>query len=198
MIEEKVFSFIYDMAFKDATMRKAFPKGEDTDLVFAEKKKKVKNSLENTLQLFTHKLLAGCLTDAEYTELIKTIWKDGKSADERFSFGNAQKLVNMLSKYLYIACYDNDQMRCKFECCHCPMDSIMIRTVCDSYDKLGEELQEQVLNVKLKNVNWSTLGRNNQECTVPEAYEVFQRAVGKLKGRDLLSIEFDYENWGSN
>ena len=52
------------------------------------------------------------------------------------SFGIAQKIVNMTAKYMFISCYDNEQLRKKFTNCHCPMDKTMIKKVIETYRKL--------------------------------------------------------------
>ena len=51
-----------------------------------------------------------------------------------FSFGNAQKLINMTIKHIYLHTYTIDSLgfpsiRERFRYCHCPMDSIMLQDV---------------------------------------------------------------------
>ena len=61
----------------------------------------------------------------------------GYDADESLKYGKAQKIVNMTFKYLF--CFDDAQAyRKKFEACHMPIDSYILKwynDVCDQADK---------------------------------------------------------------
>ena len=65
-----------------------------------------------------------------YKKDMKTSKSKNKSEKVvEFSYGNAQKLVNMTAKYIYIATYFNDDYKDKFEKCHCPMDSLIVESL---------------------------------------------------------------------
>ena len=49
----------------------------------------------------------------------KKIETNGRSG--QFTFGNAQKLINIVCKYFYIISYKDSSVREKFKYCHCPM-----------------------------------------------------------------------------
>lgn len=56
---------------------------------------------------------------------------------EQFVFGNAQKLLNMTIKYLYMSVFTHEEDCKKYVFCHCPMDSIMTKRV------FGETLKDE-------------------------------------------------------
>ena len=97
MDKEKIFEFVYLMAFRDATMRRAFPKK-------TEESEEEYNSFlkaKGPARKFIDKLLAGS-DDIEPETYMLEICRVVKTYG--FTFGNAQKLINMLSKYMYIIC----------------------------------------------------------------------------------------------
>lgn len=57
----------------------------------------------------------------------------GKLAENGFTFGRAQKLVNLYLKYMWICGYTKEPP-------HCPIDSIIIRELC-RIRKLGREFR---------------------------------------------------------
>ena len=55
-----------------------------------------------------------------------------------FTFGNAQKLVNMTAKYMFLRAYGDNGERSKFEGCDCPMDGVMCRFIEKGYEHYEE------------------------------------------------------------
>ena len=186
MIEmnDKIFQFIFKMAFNDATMRKAFPKRPD-ESELSSIKQKIQSQVEDYIRGYLNNIIDGKINSNETSNIIIKVDEAGKDADERFSFGNAQKLVNMSAKYLYIVTYGNEELRNNFRYCHCPMDSVMI-----------EKAMEYDINGDLRrNISWSQLSSEKGE--IPQEYNIFQNII-KEQANELgcFPLEMDYILFG--
>ena len=179
--KKNILNFIFEMAFRDATLRNAFvnpykienkkagktdKKGEkDAENKFVDLKneirKKTKELVKNYLKLIlenespleeSDNCRYQCMMDI-INGLKESNDKIKKTAPEHkgFTFGNVQKLVNMSAKYLYIACYANPEMRKRFNVCDCPMDSIMIKGV------VSEAQRNNEFERLRKETSWSSL-----------------------------------------
>lgn len=182
-IDDRLYDFAYLMAFRDATMRLAFrnDRGKTPEQfaiikkgLFYECKSRVKRYIDD---IFCNKKPKPkeCIMD-----ICRYSYSDG---DDVFclSFGNAQKLVNMTAKYMFLASYLDEDKREWFANCDCPMDGNMIRIA----RKKG--------NLKLNSVfSWSKMN----EKDIPQ-YEKFQKVISDLciKEKGILPIEFDYLYW---
>ena len=203
-VKSSVFDFSFGGALRDAILRKAFD---------GHKQKLIESGQMLAVQLlvrgYIDNLLAGHYKEEEshtnaYRELTKTIRKILTPVfNTSFVFGNIQKLVNMTAKYIYVACYANENIRDCFKYCHCPMDSVMIQTVKTDYEKdLGRKK-----NVKWNDVRWSkidgdlasatssTTGTNKLEESI-DVYIQFQEMVKELSdSHKIYPIEYDFLNW---
>lgn len=129
--------------------------------------------------------------------------------DSSFGFGNAQKLINMTAKYMFISAYQDSGKAKLFDQCHCPMDGIMVDKVTKLAGRLVDE-GEEGLRASLENfaykcprahdwaakdeVRWSKLTLENRK-----PYEGFQKVVRALAEREGLSpLELDFCVWGSD
>lgn len=129
--------------------------------------------------------------------------------DSSFGFGNAQKLINMTAKYMFISAYQDSNKAKLFDQCHCPMDGIMVDKVAKIAGRLVDE-GEEGLRVSLESfackrplahdwaakdeVRWSKLTLENRK-----PYEGFQKVVRALAEREGLSpLELDFCVWGSD
>ena len=56
-IQDRIFEFAYDMAFRDATMRKAFPKNGDSEELFRDRKEKCKDAAKNIVRGYIDDIL---------------------------------------------------------------------------------------------------------------------------------------------
>lgn len=129
--------------------------------------------------------------------------------DSSFGFGNAQKLINMTVKYMFISAYQDSNKAKLFDQCHCPMDGIMVDKVAKLAGRLVDE-GEDGLRASLENfaykrprahdwaakdeVRWSKLTLENLK-----PYEDFQEVVRALAEREGLSpLELDFCVWGSD
>lgn len=88
--------------------------------------------------------------------------------EEKFTFGNVQKLVNMTAKYMFLSAYENENKRVLFKHCHCPMDGIMIRAI-----------RKKLPSIKC-NTELSRSKINLVDGKVPEEYIQFQENIKRL------------------
>ena len=174
------------MSFKDATMRKAFPKEpKESEEIFKERKQEARIVSEPFCYDYAEKLLKeeDGLSNNQIREIILKITKKNKSYNTRFTFGNAQKLINMISKYLYIITLSDERMRLKFKNCDCPIDSNILAI-----------LKNNGQGFKIS--SWSKMDIENGE--IPKIYIEVQDYIRKVTNdeRDILyPIEFDYKYW---
>ena len=180
--DEKIFDFAYLMALRDATVQQAFPSSGKG----------------------SKKLLFQCTEAREVLSFNAFLKMHGSSA--HFTFGNAQKLINMSAKYMYMATYGRPELRGRFAACHCPMDAILIRTVVSEADKkvsgnaLSDEecrILQEFLNVcapKPESGKGKHLWRGAPWSRVAEEhYREFQKAVCVLaRAEGIHPLEYDY------
>jgi len=226
--KENIFCFIFEMAFKDATLRNAFvnpykSKNKYEGKTDNESEQHAENAfdeLKDNIRSFTKKPVAEYLDsmlDNEHTvedkckykcmldvlNEVKEINTQIKKVDPKhkgFTFGNAQKLVNMSAKYLYIACYANPEMRMRFDECDCPMDSIMIKGVINEAKEVGKDNKFKKLR---NNTSWSSLSINDGNYenievfinSIPEEYYEFQQWIRKNKYEYENVLDFDFRKW---
>jgi len=194
----RAFHFIYGCAIHDAILQKAF-KGD---------KKWVGNvdSAKKVLSIYIGKLLNNEFLTQEnhdhcFLETANSICKEinyHKPEDvetDVFSFGNAQKLINIAVKHTYTFCYKMPSMRECFRFCHCPLDAIMLKRVwdmCKGKVELGK-MQDFCKPWGSEGI----VGNEQPELQeFPERYNLFQYAIRELIGcGDIFPIEFDYVEW---
>lgn len=207
-LEERIFNFAYKMALRDATLQQSY-KGTD------KKSLRANNEARGFVSEYIEAIFNGmqpCFYDTEtkVENSFRDFIKNKKLTTEKgtlaeFTFGNAQKLINMTAKYMYISAYANDGIRERFQCCHCPMDSIMVDRL---KIKIAENVEaDQTFKVRIiqlaKEFNesgkWKTFlskpwsGITSSNCT---QYTLFQSLVSILAQREhILPIEFDYKYW---
>ena len=206
--DEAIFEFAYRMALDDAIGQRAYisrGEGSKTKLrKLNEPKQVVKKYIE---------AIFNSDSQPEFEETIAEVEKTFKQYlngedDGEFTFGNAQKLVNMTAKYMFIATFERPELRRRFEKCHCPMDSIVVGEVIKQMKgnmpaegPLVEKLQRKYecrdkklskWTVYLKQP-WSSMTEDDRE-----QYDLFQELVRYLCGVDdskLSPIEFDFRTW---
>lgn len=177
-----IFEFIYELAFKDATIRKAFPKNiDEEDEHFRQRKQEAYNSLKESTKEYLDSLLDKN-KQANPEEYILRICREGKQYG--FTFGNAQKLINMTAKYMFVICYDEPEKKARFKDCHCPMDGIMIQ-ILKGYGKCKDIAPD---------FPWSRMKSDGK--SIPKEYQIFQNDVRSLCKAGELPLEYDFEQWG--
>ena len=212
-ISDEMFSFVFEMAFRDATLRSAFqnPYKDDVDeeKKFSTLKKQIKNKTESIVKEYISRILSSeepgvkepdttkCIMDVITAAHKDIVWKNNVNKNQDFTFGNAQKLVNMTAKYFFILCYDNPGLMDRFKECHCPMDSIMIKIVLDKIQ--NHDISTIIDDAKPhlnKNTTWSTLSLEKDNTGTPNEYSEFQKIIKHLADQENISpIQFDYKYW---
>ncbi|HIR11031.1 MAG TPA: hypothetical protein IAB30_02390, partial [Candidatus Fimenecus excrementavium] len=121
-ILDKIFDFIYGCALHDAVLQRAFigkkawigelkgPKKELRKYIEKVMNKEFENQDDHD-NFFIKTANSICI------EINKEKPTDAKDV---FSFGNAQKLINMAAKHVYSFCFYDQGLREAFRYCHCP------------------------------------------------------------------------------
>ena len=138
----KVFDFAYCMAFRDATGRRAFILNETENVEnFKNEKEEVKRELrafvKNAIDELNEKTVETQMWDNYIMELCSL---EKERVNSGFTYGNAQKLLNMTAKYMYLSCYFNPKRRFVFRNCHCPMDRKIMDEVIRQRRERGLEI----------------------------------------------------------
>ncbi len=208
ILANMVFEFIFGCAMRDAILQQAFKGKKD----WVGKDKQAKIHLRKYIdKLFENEFKTQQDHDDYFLKTANAICKSinnhkTKEATDSFSFGNAQKLINMTAKYLYIMCYSSPELRNRFRFCHCPLDSIMLKTVWKQYgERNGSAIRRQELNINtVFCASWGDedLNENGVQLEIksfPARYAAFQKAVKELIGENnIYSIEYDYLYWNNN
>lgn len=219
-VDEDIFKFAYRMALDDATAQQAYKgrgEGSKTKLRECRKARKaVEVYIEEIFDEGKQPNFAKAAKDV--MDAFKAFLSEDseENDDAKFTFGNAQKLINMTAKYMFMATFKRPDLRKRFTECHCPMDSIMLK-------EIVKEAGEAVGNPKASNtqtpnalkafieecaywrprakdyavkneLTWSQLDRENELDR--ERYDLYQKAVRELaKEKGLLPIEYDFHVW---
>ena len=198
-LDDDVFDFIYNAAMNDAVMQNAY-KGEK-QVVLKNDKARIK----------VREYIDGILFPKENSK--KDFYDTADAVisaigNKEFTFGNAQKLINMTVKYMYIVTYGDKKKRKLFEECHCPMDSIMIPIVKKKFVKLLEknnqsrEIDSQMLEFKdqngkiskaWSNVYWSKITNGRDEYGPYKKYQAMVKALADEEG--INPVEYDFHYW---
>lgn len=182
-MDDKIFDFIYSMAFNDATMRKAFMRkdGQDEES-FQAIKRNLKESLRGEVKSYFNMIKEGKVKGEVNTlKTIVDVCHKAKEIDTRFTFGNSQKLVNMTAKYLYIISYGNPKMAENFRYCHCPIDGTIISTLIN---------EKRIDSKEFRDYPWSNM--DLKDANAPQEYLTIQEAIISLCKGKCMPVEFDY------
>ena len=194
-----ILQFIYTSAMRDATLQRAFPY-KKRNLEKLDDFLEIKKELEKFIGfVLGRKIQSQKEYDEAFNKLAKKICNEinnNFNQKDLFKFGNAQKLINMVMKQLYISCYNDPQKRKCFEFCHCPMDTQLMEVVWKKRD------EENLESIKIKKRDeffkaWSKIENTNTN-QLPEDYDAFQQAIRKIcKKMDIYPLEYDYINWNN-
>lgn len=202
LLTDKVFEFVFGCAMNDAISQQAFKGKKDWVKKVTEAQKPVREYID---ELFKDEFKNQTDHDDHFLKTINAVCKSindkkPEDASDTFSFGNAQKLINMTAKYFYSNCYFDPGERVKYKFCHCPLDSIMVNEIWKKYRKeKGIDLRRTDLGTDFCR-SWGDEGlkdgRQPELDSYPDRYKRFQSAVKALiKDRDIYPIEFDYLIW---
>lgn len=197
-LDEKIFNFAYEFALRDATLQNAYTGSLNVLRKNAEAKQ--------ILRAYIDTIFAGKANDDLFWETAKrveasfAVFLDGRQP--RFTFGNTQKLINMTTKYMFIACYQNVGLRRSFASCHCPMDGLMVDRVIKELEQVfaassSNEERHQIND--LMGRGWKTFLRapwSKMESNNYEQYNLYQKIVRLLSAREGISpLEYDFVMW---
>lgn len=195
-IRRRIFEFAYGAALGDATRQRAF-EGRESQLRGCEEGRMI-------VQKYIDHLMDGQAVDfyraAYEVETAYQSYMKSNDIEGEFRFGNAQKLINMTAKQMYITVYANEKLRERFCNCHCPMDGVMVEHLVDELDKFSPtELPKRLAEYTGRRgwkgrlrAAWSKITFDERE-----QYEIFQDGIRFLADRTGVSpIEYDYLFWG--
>lgn len=194
-IGDRIFCFAYRMAMHDATMMKAYG-GEKRALLKAKKPYGV-------VKAYVDELLDGSSRGKPTVEVISDVKRGFEEEGfDGFTFGNAQKLLNMTVKYLYIGVYEDATLRELFEGCDCPVDSSIIDCVIDDLNGLNDGEFEKLAGIgKGKGWKGQLRGKWSPWSKVEgEDYKELQdviRCLCQNREEACYPIEYDYFKWGA-
>jgi len=203
-ISAQIFNFIYSCAMRDAILQRAFVGKKDWVFSSDNAKTQLSKYIDCIINNSFHS------QDDHDSYFINTANEICKAinaskppfAKDVFSFGNAQKLINIMVKHTYSFCYITPELRDNFRFCHCPMDSVMLNEVWKRYGKKsGKEKRKATLkNTEFFCKAWGNEGQDGdiqpELCEFPERYLKYQTAIREIIGdENLYPIEFDYIVW---
>ena len=212
-VSNAAFDFAYDMALRDATLRAA-----STGIPLDELRKVpdartvVKGHIEWLLEEVRTNYSEVFLVTAKDLE---EAFHDNSVPPNHFTFGNAQKVISMTAKYLYVGAQYSPDMRSRFSVCHCPMDSVMIEFVASflnsgsisTLEPNEKETLTEFKNAYMRSISrgvnkgkliwdgpsWSTMTSDDEN-----KYKHFQaviRIIGRHRTPQLSPLEVDLVNW---
>ncbi|MBE6813074.1 MAG: hypothetical protein E7523_09355 [Ruminococcaceae bacterium] len=204
VLSDKIFDFIYSGSLHDAVLQRAF-KGKKDWIGNVENAKKYLREYIDCI--INNKFSSQSDHDVSFIKTANNLCNAINSnrppvAEDVFSFGNAQKLINIAVKHTYSICYCAPEFRENFRYCHCPLDSVMLNEVWSRYKKSAgtDKRKENLKNAEFFCQSWGNEGQAGdvqpEICDFPERYIKFQNAIREIIGEgDLYPIEFDYMIW---
>ena len=201
LMDDKIFEFVYVSAMRDATLQQSFvgKKAWMTDC------RKFKDSTKE-LKSFVSDVIEGNFKDSKsyddrFLEVSIKLCNEINSSSQNegngfFTFGNAQKLINIVMKYFYLHSYGNEAEKDYFRFCHCPMDSQLLKKVWGRRIELHDDTRESLGKRDEFLKSWGNEDFTDENMDFPERYKVFQTAVKEL-ANDKSPLEFDYYEWGN-
>ncbi len=200
-------------ALRDATLQGAFL-GRTEDILKDKNGSKKAKKTKDLVRKFAIDLTGmNVVVDDDYVyTLISNVVKNAPSSIDKngnavsFTYGNAQKLINMTAKYLYIRNYSNPQLAASFKHCHCPLDNQIVKKL-KSDAKRGSDLDKSIkklysaVNNSEQTKTWRQyLDLPWSSCT-KERYQFFQKAIRetieKKYNNEITPLEYDYVMWNS-
>lgn len=215
ILDDHIFNFIYGCALHDAVLQKAY-EGERTWISkVSGAKMAVKKYIDRVVRGDFKNSDANTKATHEKVFLetaIEVCNKINNSNDKptnptvgRFTFGNAQKLINMTTKHVYAHTYsmnllEHDSIRDYFRHCHCPMDSIMLDKVWKEYkNSFDNSIRKKELgNCECFHKSWGNEDFNTNKQILPCRYKKFQEAINDIidkNGGNIFPVEYDYIFW---
>ena len=197
-MQDYLFDFAYGEALRDAINQQSF-KGEKNYLYDCEEGKAVVRTYIDVIFKGEHPSFAEAEKNAK-AAFNKFIRNERPESNQRFTFGNTQKLINMTVKYIYVSAYVQrcEEFRNLFADCHCPLDRLMAGMVREEFDQADDEaaqvIKEESSDIYKKinkDITWSKVDEKTYNC--------YQQMVRLLAEREnLIPIEYDFVKWGTS
>lgn len=198
-LDDKIFRFICIVAMRDAVVQLSYV-GEKKWLTENEMIKVLKRIVEPFVDdVLSNRFKSQKIYDNEFLRTTIKVCDiiNAKANNNNFTFGNAQKYINIILKYLYIKSYKNDRVKDSFRFCHCPMDQQLLKNVWDNRGKINDYIRLGKRDFFLG--SWGNEDYNvdaNGNKTYPIRYLLFQQAVRELVANlNIFSLEYDYLIW---
>lgn len=199
-VADGVFGFCYGMAMVDAIRRTRAAVRDERATTVDDSMKDVylKNeSARERVRCYIESILIGAAEDP--VAVIEDVEK--LMGYEEFTFGNAQKLVNMTAKYIFVSTYADSDLRTRFNACHCPMDGAMLKKAKDIYGSMNMQDKEKIDRL-LEGTEWehrpkSLLNEPWSRATAERPqYKVFQGIIRMQSQKEGFSpLEYDIVHW---
>lgn len=198
-MDDQILRFVYIEAMRDATLQKAYDNPDKKWLKSNEIYKMVEDDLKELVyKVTTERFKSEKEYDDYFYNVIKTIRckiNEKKEENKEFTFGNTQKLLNIMLKYFYIYSYNNDDIKSRFKYCHCPMDGQMMEYLWKNREKIKiDKIKKEFV------ISWGDLDFND-DSIIPEQYIEYQSAIREMIKEDdrvdneMSPIEYDYYIW---
>lgn len=199
-----IFKFVYIVAMRDATLQRSYD-GKKKWLMDC---KKFPNSSEKLKKFIDDVVKEKFDNQSDYDKRFITVAEsiceeiNSKAQKNEFTFGNAQKLINIMMKYYYIHTYNSEKAKNAFRFCHCPMDGQLLKAVWEKRNDLSNPSMLGKSDDFMKSWGKEEFELINGEKAIPIRYLMFQKAVKELsqsiciKERNLFPLEYDYYIWG--
>ena len=216
-LNQAVFNFIYGCALRDAILQKSFVGEKAWIAKVTEAEMLVKEYIDAVLRgdfEGTSRERSGKSLDKHNEVFLDTAIKvcdvinnyvSKPELTDKFTFGNAQKLINMVVKHVsaHSHCLNSlghGSIREKFIFCHCPMDTIMLTQVWKEYaNAFGKEKRKQQLaNDFCKAWGSEDFSLVDGKRGYPQRYLDFQNALLEIVNYNhgsIFPIEYDYLYW---
>ena len=120
-------------------------------------------------------------------------WHDSLCSNNSYGmkYGLWQKFINMTFKNLFCV----KTMFCEFDSiwdkCHCPIDTIISKSIYEQLKEMGVEKSELELSYKIsqsdKEINWNNISQEN--------YKKLQKQIGLICEDSITPLQFDFLFW---
>lgn len=137
-----------------------------------------RNGKENTLEEF----------DKLHEKLCDLFLERTKGLEKKYTYGNAQKLINMTFKYL--ACFkDYSEFSGLFDYCHTPIDSIILKNyLLVGVNNIDRRTKKYLFNSK--GYCWTQLDKEAYKSLVNDYRNKLNES-----NKDCPELLFDFYNW---